>query len=183
MTRKDSAPDFDPRHRILGAIVVIGLAVVAIPMVLSEAPPAGGPAAPRVAIEEPEQVHRVVVTPVAPLTAGTKAPAAPAPAASAPEPEPEPVAPRAAAAAPAAAAPESGWVVQVGTFANEANARRLEQKLQAGGESTLTERVRLDSGEAVRLRVGPFAEREAAQQALARIRKEVGLKGVVLAYP
>lgn len=184
MTRKDSAPAFDPRHRIIGAIVVTALAVVFIPMVLSQGPPAG-PESTRAVVEAPapERVNRVVVTPVAPPDAAPRSPAATAPAET--RSEPEPAKPRAAAPAEAEAPArlEAGWVVQVGTFANAANARRLEQKLRAGGESILTERVRIASGEAVRLRVGPFADRDAAQQAQARIRKEVGLKGVVLAYP
>lgn len=187
MTRKDSAPEFDPRHRILGAIVVTGLAVVFIPMILSEAPKPAGPGAQRMAIEEtlPEPATRVVVTPVAPPEArsdpvASAAGAEPPPAAA---PEPAPPKPPAAAAAAPPAAPESGWVVQVGTFANAANARRLEQQLRAGGESILTERVRLDGGEAVRVRVGPFARREQALEARARIRKEVGLQGDVQSYP
>ena len=178
MTRKDSAPAFDPRHRIIGAIVVTALAVVFIPMVLSQGPPAG-PESTRAVVETPapERANRVVVTPVRPPGAATEPAETRA--------EPEPAKPRAAAPAEAEAPArfEAGWVVQVGTFANAANARRLEQKLRAGGESILTERVRIASGEAVRLRVGPFADRDAAQQAQARIRKEVGLKGVVLAYP
>jgi DedD protein len=187
MTRKDSAPEFDPRHRIIGAIVVTGLAVVFIPMVLSEGPPAdtGAPARVVAAIEAapPERPNRVVVTPVTPPAAPARAAPAEHPEASGSSKESSPASAAAPAAAAAPARPEAGWVVQVGTFSNAANARRLEQRLRDEGESILTERVRLASGEAVRLRVGPFADREAAQRAQARIRKETGLKGVVLAYP
>ena len=77
----------------------------------------------------------------------------------------------------------SGWVVQVGTFADTANAARLESKLRSQGQAVLTERIELDGRKAVRLRVGPFAERAAALRAQQRIEKDVGVKGVVLAYP
>jgi DedD protein len=79
--------------------------------------------------------------------------------------------------------PSSGWVVQVGTFSNAANAARLEQKLRAQRQPVLTERVDVNGTSAVRLRVGPFRDRAAALKARERINKDVGVKGVVLAYP
>ena len=74
-------------------------------------------------------------------------------------------------------------MVQVGTFANAANANRLEQKLRAEGQPVRAEQIKIDTGKAVRLRVGPFDDRAAALKAQERIQKDVGVKGVVLAYP
>jgi DedD protein len=73
--------------------------------------------------------------------------------------------------------------VQVGTFSNTANATRLEKMLRAQGQPVLSERVSLGGNNAVRLRVGPFRDRAAALKARERINKDVGVKGVVLAYP
>jgi dihydrofolate synthase/folylpolyglutamate synthase len=68
--RKETEDDFNPRHRIVGAVVLVALAVIFLPMLLSDRPPdsddsknvSGGPA--------PET--RIVVTPVPPP--GDKAP-------------------------------------------------------------------------------------------------------------
>lgn len=203
MTQRESGQDFDPRHRIVGAIIVVALAVIFIPMILSnrETPADRTDAsnlAPRdTAVEE----NKVAVTKL-PLPESTNAKTDPAPAAAPASDKPaEMTAPTEvkeakAAATPTASAPAKtaaakidakapggGWVVQVGTFSNTANAARLEKKLRAEGQPLLVERISLEGGKAVRLRVGPFRERDAALKARDRIHKEVGVKGVVLAYP
>ncbi len=190
MTQRDSGHDFDPKHRIIGAVVVVTLAVIFIPMVLGER-------APRISSNTQESVtaaasapatgNKVAVTKVTPLASVSEAPAPKAPPAPAPAKTPAVAAePRPVASAPApvdAKRPASGWVVQVGTFANTANATRLEQKLRAEGQTVLVERVEVEAGKAVRLRVGPFRDRTAAAKAQERIHKELGVQGVVLAYP
>lgn len=197
MTNRDGSPDFDPKHRIIGAIVVVALAVIFVPMILGEreAPLPEAVSVPPEASQAAGEANKVAVTRVPP----------PAPARAA-----EPATSQAAAGTPATAAPEaataerkatatakasssteskasaaasSGWVVQVGTFSNATNASRLEQKLRAEGQPVRAERVSLQSGKAVRLRVGPFRDRAAALKAQERIQKDVGVKGVVLAYP
>jgi DedD protein len=201
MTQRESGQDFDPKHRIVGAIIVVALAVIFIPMILSNREsPAERADAPSVAPGESasmqNQVEVTKLSPpestesahdVAPATAvnGDK-PAAAAPteteqAKAAATPAPTPAKP--AAAKTEAKAPSSGWVVQVGTFSNSANAARLEKKLRAEGQPLLVERISLEGHKAVRLRVGPFRDHAAAVTARDRIRKEVGVKGVVLAYP
>jgi len=55
--------------------------------------------------------------------------------------------------------------------------------LRAQGQPVLSERVSLGGNNAVRLRVGPLRDRAAALKARERINKDVGVKGVVLAYP
>lgn len=109
MAEKDSEPtSFDPRHRIIGAIIVVSLAVILIPMILDErdAPSQLKDAneIPRRSADAEEADTRVVVTPVGELGADkgkataddAKAPAtaspAPAPESKAPLPEPPPVA-------------------------------------------------------------------------------------------
>lgn len=214
MSQKDSPHDFDPKHRIIGAIVIVALAVVFVPMILSKRePPAETP--PSAQSQAPDQPadgeNKVAVTRVAPpppaLNEPVKIPPTTSPAPDAPKtatpppakatpPAPAPEQPKKAAVEPKPSAPtakapseskpataSSGWVVQVGTFSNSTNANRLEQKLRAEGQPVRAERVQLDSGKAVRLRVGPFRDRAAAVKAQERIQKDVGIKGVVLAYP
>ncbi len=206
MTNRDSSQEFDPKHRIIGAVVVVVLAVILVPLILSqrETPPATGPVSSAVPGTSNAEETKVAVTKVPPpppmLTAKPTVPSdavSPSPpAASSPRAVPESV--KSAVSEPKPAASATGtagavaskqpsangsWVVQVGTFSNAENATRLEQKLRAEGQPVRAERVQLDSGKAVRLRVGPFADRAAALKAQERIQKDVGVKGVVLAYP
>lgn len=207
--KEDSARNFNPRHRIVGAIILIAAAVIFVPLLLDErAPPAEPKAvseiAPRPTPSEGET--RVVVSSVPTETAGktTVAPSAPAadapPAAASPAAESAPgktkIPPatvektKASSASPAKAAsgkpadkPAKGWVVQVGTFANPDNAERLRERLKRHGHAAAAENVTLEGSKAVRLRVGPFHDRPAAVKAQAQIRKEIGINGVVLASP
>ncbi len=70
-------------------------------------------------------------------------------------------------------------MVQVGTFTNTQNATRLRDKLKSLGHSVHTDSVTVSGKKAMRLRVGPFADRAKADKAQAQIRKETGVAGVV----
>jgi len=204
MTQRESGQDFDPKHRIVGAIIVVALAVIFIPMILSDREssterPDAQPIAPdNSSVEPPNKVAVTKLTPPAAADDATKR--APAETSSADKaPAANPTAENAEAKSPTATPktatasassrktdakpPSGGWVVQVGTFSNTSNASRLEQKLRAEGQPVLTERVDVGGSSAVRLRVGPFRDRAAALKARERINKDVGVKGVVLAYP
>lgn len=198
MSEKDHS-DFDPKHRIIGAVIVVSLAVIFVPMILDrrEAPAELSASDEASAGGAQTGESKVVVTPVRPeprkQTAKVEVPA-PAPSAARPT-TPETASSGAPSGQPAAVAkparkPESktaalkdSWMVQVGTFTNSANATRLEEQLKKHGHPVRTERVALDSGNAVRLRVGPFADKALAVKAQAQIHKQVGVQGVVLAYP
>ncbi len=193
MTKREPGQDFDPKHRIVGAIVIVALAVILIPLILSERESSNGEpdAAPVVAEEPSGDGNKVAVTTLSPPTPAAES------VVNTPAPSPEektsstkvdakPKAPEAKPAPPRQAetkTPSSGWVVQVGTFSNTANASRLEKKLRAQRQPVLTERVTVAGSAAVRLRVGPFGDGAAALKARERINKDVGVKGVVLAYP
>ncbi len=193
--RDDARPEFDPKHRIVGAIVLVALVVIFVPMILSgrEPPPelkGAREAAPRaevtetktvvtpVPVEQPQppessEAMKVVEVPVEPKPVPESKPAAPAEKpAEAKKPDPAP-------AKPAAAKIEDGWMVQVGTFTNLQNATRLRDKLKSLGLSVHTDTVTVSGKKAMRLRVGPFADRAKADRAQAQIRKETGVAGVV----
>jgi DedD protein len=128
----------------------------------------------------------------APAVAANPAPAAPAvptkPAARTPAPRAteHAVAPsddeinNAAASADAnsgtpASPPGSRFAVQLGAFANDANARSWAAKLKAAGVPAYTEhRKQADGTTLTLLRAGPFADRAAATAAIAKVR-EAGL--------
>lgn len=71
------------------------------------------------------------------------------------------------------------FVVQIGVYSDAANVKRLQDQLKKAGFSTITEKVSTSKGEGVRLKVGLFGSRQAAADALAKI-KEIGLSGIVI---
>lgn len=80
-------------------------------------------------------------------------------------------------AKPAAAA-DGRFIVQVGAFAEVAAAREARQKVEKLGLKTYTQVVETSGGKRIRVRVGPFASREEADKASARI-KSAGLSSAV----
>jgi len=71
-------------------------------------------------------------------------------------------------------------VVNVGTFANLANANALASKLRGAGLPVIAERVSLSSGTAMRLRVGPYATRTSAEAARLRADQATGTRSTVI---
>jgi DedD protein len=191
-----SPQQFNPKHRIVGAIVLVAVAVVFLPMVLDggRGGSAGDPA-----IEIPEQDRKVFVSRIQPLEQGAEAAhddsaAAPARPVSPPPVDPaqgevEPVKPQAETAAPpargsqVAAAKSEGWAVRIGTFANDANVERVTSALKKAGFKPNSDDIVVGGENATRVWVGPFTDKSAADKALARINKSTGEKGLVVAYP
>jgi DedD protein len=136
----------------------------------SAAAPAG--AAPAPAIGAP-------MIPAEPAPVASTSPAAPGPAASEP-PSPAVAAAAATSAAPVATAsaepspPSSApaqFVLQAAAVAQEDSARRLVAKLKAAGFPTYTEKVSTEKGERIRVRVGPYSSRTAAETARQKLAK------------
>lgn len=69
---------------------------------------------------------------------------------------------------PAAAVAAGNYVVTIGTFGNLANATALADKLRAAKLPVAADRVALAAGPAMRLRVGPYGDRAAAEAARLR---------------
>ena len=80
---------------------------------------------------------------------------------------------------PAAAADGERFIVQVGAFADANSARDARVKVEKLGLKTYTQVANTPAGSRIRVRVGPFASRTEADQALARARG-AGLAAVVL---
>lgn len=159
------------RRRLLGAIAIVVLLVVFVPMILDSEP--------HPAVNEPSTV--IPPRDNAPaLPPPSKAAPKPAPAAAAPAPA-EPVARVTPAAAPkvAAAAPKlQGFAVQVGAFRDEETLRQARARLVEAKVAHYTEHV----GGLTRLRAGPFPTREAAEQARVTL-KLSALDGQVVPLP
>ena len=71
------------------------------------------------------------------------------------------------------------YVIQAGAYADAKSAQEVRQKIEHAGFKTYTQVVDTQAGKRIRVRVGPFATRALADQALARI-KALGLSAVVL---
>jgi cell division septation protein DedD len=74
-----------------------------------------------------------------------------------------------------------GYVVNIGSFGNRANAQSLASKLGAAGLPVLADPVRIATGDATRLRVGPYDDRAAAETARLRAESAANVSGSVFA--
>ena len=101
-------------------------------------------------------------------TAGTVEPAKPAKKVEKP-----------AKAETATTTPKSGFVVQLGVFADTDNAKLAVAKMKEAKLVVFTESIPIKSGNATRVRVGPFATKEKADAALAQV-KLAGADGKIV---
>lgn len=190
------------RRRLIGAVALVLVAVVALPMVLDREPK---PVSQSVDIRIPSKDNAPdLPLQAAPVPAPLAAPAAPAaqnkeaaesamakpadPPAAPPAPKteaakkPEAVAtvePRPKAAGePRSVPPGDGFVVQLGAFSSAANAKQQQDKLSANGFKSYTEAVKTAQGTQTRVRAGPYPTREAAEKAREQL-KRLGIDGMV----
>ena len=84
--------------------------------------------------------------------------------------------------AEAAASGNGQFLVLIGAFSNPANVRQLQTKIGELGIKVFTESLDSPEGKKIRVRAGPFPNREAADKALEKM-KRIGVNGVVAAKP
>jgi DedD protein len=189
------------KQRLVGAIVLVSLAVIFIPIILEGPDDEWTPRSH--SIPEPPQIdYRASMQ--LPLPADTTEPAAastepadmqapaqpeqtavtpPAPPIPEPEPAPQPepvatekpAAPEAAPASSAAALP-AGWYVQVGSFSQQMNASGLRDRLISAGYDTRLQAT----GSTYRVLVGPSDTRKQAEQQRDKLLAKQQLKGIVI---
>ncbi len=73
-----------------------------------------------------------------------------------------------------------GWVVQVGSFSSDKNAAGLRSQLRKAGFATQIEKVRIGGKVHYRVRVGPYLEKQEAERIRLELEKKMQLKGQVL---
>jgi DedD protein len=173
------------RQRLIGAVALVLILVVFVPMILDSEP---RPARQEPSLAIPSKENAAALPAPAPASKTPAAAAKPQPqAAEAPKtvaPEPSKAAAsvpaKPAAPVPQAAAPKlEGFAVQVGAFRDEAKLKQAREKLAAAGVVHYTERLEAAGGPLTRLRAGPFPTREAAETALA-VLKRASLDGKVV---
>jgi DedD protein len=193
------------KQRLVGAIVLVSLAVIFIPIIL-EGPDDEWTLRSHSIPEPPQIDYRASMQLQLPADTQTPAaasnepadmqpPAQPAqtavtpsaPPIPEPEPEPEPApqpepvaaekpaAPEAAPASSAAALP-AGWYVQVGSFSQQMNASGLRDRLRSAGYDTRLQAT----GSTYRVLVGPSDTRKQAEQQRDKLLAKQQLKGIVI---
>ena len=192
------------KQRLVGAIILIALGVIFIPMLL-KGPVEGDRAGIPVEIPPPSQVRAVPNIPDAdtlnapsrgqqlaerprPEPVARGKPAVASRPSSAPVDEPDSSSAASEAAVPAgdatvndaAQASTSAWAVQTGSFQDRGNARALRQELRESGFSAYIEQTRYRNKPLYRVRVGPVVGRGKAEQLAARLHEERGIKGLVV---
>jgi cell division septation protein DedD len=94
-----------------------------------------------------------------------------------------------AASAPAPVAPKPaaavgvGFAVQLSAPSVEADANALRDKARAQGLSAFVQPVETDSGRRYRVRVGPVADRTAAEALREEAAAKLGTKGIIVSNP
>jgi DedD protein len=185
------------RRRLVGAIALVLLVVVFLPMFLDSEPkplnqdiaitippipnadtpalPSGPPAVAGLPQAVPEPATKPE-EPGQPASPGVSAPNTDPPAADVKpqatqesRPAPRPAQKAEARPSPVTTAGD-GYVVQLGAFSNAANAKALQRKLQENKFKAYTELVKSTGGDRTRVRVGPYATREAADKARDQLR-------------
>jgi len=184
------------RRLLVGAIALVLLIVVFLPMVLDSEPK---PLNQDIAINIPPIPKADISAPASPVpvTPATSArphiaglpEGNPATADIAPVPDPKSMPPANEAPKPEAKSPvkvvhkheakpiaatqgasEDSFVVQLGAFSNAANARALQKKLQANKFKSYNELIKNPGGDRTRVRVGPYPTREEAEKARDRLK-------------
>ena len=195
------------KQRIVGALVLVALAVIFLPMLFSRedemrqvtvSAPAmpERPAMPEVAMDPvvvPEPVPEDEVPPVEPVPQSPSEPITALPSQPVAELKPQPQAqPQhipapAQAQAPAAQKPASGldasnlpvsWSVQLASLSSRAGAEKLQQTLRSGGYNAY---IRTFDG-MNRVFVGPVIERAEADRLRDQLNRQQNLKGFVVRF-
>jgi DedD protein len=188
------------KQRLVGAVVLVSLAVIFVPMLLDsgekgEMPLFGSNIPEKPAYQfEPLDIPLEPVTPIEadkPLLVEKPEPAPPK-VKPAPEKAKQPLPakvkenPLVVKAAPAPekkpAQGSTAWVVQVGSFSSSANALKLRNKLRTKGFTAFVEKLESDGSTTYRVRVGPELKREIADTLRDKLQDQMKLKGIVMGY-
>jgi DedD protein len=193
--RKDEASNADrsdpaqqlrarARRRLIGAAALLLAAVIVVPMLLDPAPkPLPGnipielpseksPFKPRIALPPVPEPGNAPMIPPPDADADAKSTKA----AAALETKPAAAESKAAAAKapeksdPAKSVPGAKIYLQIAALSSEAAARDLVARLKKAGHTAIVEKVDTKDGARWRVRTGPFASREEADQARAKLR-------------
>jgi DedD protein len=188
------------KQRLVGAVVLVSLAVIFIPVILEGPDDEWTPRTQGMPEPPPISYHEEAETPLPvpfehPVPPTVLEPAVPL------ESEPSPAPDSAAEAAPQPAPPEpatvapppppasavdtgtetaGGWAIQVGRFSQQQNAQGLRDRLKKAGYAAFLKEDRADSTSSWRVLVGPLKTRSDAEKVRDELAARRQLKGFVI---
>jgi len=78
----------------------------------------------------------------------------------------------------------NSWVIQMGSFSDKKNADNMAEQLKVAGYQAFVEKASVNNNEIFRVRVGPELSKESADRMSIKILKEQGVeKAIVIQYP
>lgn len=195
------------KQRLVGAVVLVSLAVIFIPMLLdggerSSMPLFGSnipdkpdyhfepldiPLQPVTTVpeERPQLIDKPEASPTKEAKPQEKSKIAevksPEPAQAKSEP-PASVSESSTASSATTSKGQEAWVVQVGSFSQSTNALALRDKLRAKSFTAFVEKLKTDGETIYRVRIGPELKRENADKQLRRLQRVMGMKGIVMGH-
>lgn len=175
--------DASLKQRLVGAAVLVALAVIFLPLLVKGPAPDSGVSDVSLRVPPEPKPADGMVTQDLPLVAPAAAPADGVSGMPMAEPGDAAAEPAPAAAPPLAAVAAGDYAVSFGNYANAADADKVIAALQAAGLPGYREAVTLAGKQAQRVRIGPFADRAMAESARLRatqVRTDVDTKVVVL---
>lgn len=188
------------KKRMVGAIVLVALGIIFIPMILSGDHDSGsiwGTNIPEKPMPLQQLAQRPVPeTPVPPpppaetrdLVDHTTPPDTPLTPAEQPaitnvQSKPAEAEPTVQTAATVKTEQARAWVVQVGSFGQQVNAIALRDKLRKRKYTAFVESIKSTNTTTYRVRAGPYTLRSEAEAQQVSLAKQLNVKGVVLAHP
>ena len=189
------------RHRLIGATVLVLLAVIGFPLVFDTKPrelaadiriempdkdavrPSQAPTPPPSVVPAPAPVPDAEI-PVEQKAAEVVAKAVVPPSVMPEKPQQAAAKEEEVPSKPDPGIEKSGdsaprFIVQVGAFAEESKSKEVRSKLEKAGIKTYTHIAQTKEGKRIRVRVGPFATKEEAQKTVEKI-KSLQLSATVL---
>jgi DedD protein len=178
------------KERVIGAIVLVVVAVLVVPVFLDG--PSSDVEVVSNAVTLPGQNEQEGITQTVVLNRDRTEPVpASAPAAAEVKAGPAKTAPPAATKEAAsvslnddseAESTTGMWAVQLGSFSNQGNAEKLAADLRKQGYAAFLSRLEMGSGALHRVRIGPQKDREGAESVAAKLAKS-GHSGQVVPHP
>jgi cell division septation protein DedD len=192
--------EFDPKKRLVGAAILIGLAVIMLPVILDSDDGSDstsisdqdqfiqGLRNDYVSSEEEVTVFVSKITPIeensTSIDKGTE-PKTVVADSSAPKRTPanKPVVKKLGSPAVSSNTVERGWMVRVGTFVNAVNVKKLLVDLSSKGFEPDTDTIETSRGMATRIWIGPYQRRVDAARARTRLEQQTGEPGLITIFP
>jgi DedD protein len=190
------------KQRIVGAIVLVALGVIFIPMILNREDSTIGISGTNIP-PKPKQLEQLATQPIQPAPPAATPPAEttqlvdketpPLPkAVDSPVEENTPAAKPPTSresnkdkpSTPVITAKSTGWVVQVASFSDRNKALQLRDRLRKAKYTCFVESTTGKRGTLYRVRVGPVVKREEADKLQTRLARQLKLKGtLVMSHP